>query len=247
MSANTTYQLGKIAYGQGDLARAEALWEEALTAARAIGDPVNACYCLSHLGLAASERGDLGRAAALLSEGLALGAEPALAHHWGYLLAGSAVLGAACDATEPAARLFGAAYAAYATSTVPFTSFEGNAFTRAAQRLRAALGETAYARALEEGRQLLPAEATAEARVILAAASARAGRPLAPEGTVGGLTPREGEVLRLLVEGRSNPEIAAALFISPRTATTHVTNILAKLGVATRTEAAARAVRDGLV
>jgi DNA-binding NarL/FixJ family response regulator len=54
-------------------------------------------------------------------------------------------------------------------------------------------------------------------------------------------------VLRLLVAGKSNPGIAEALFISPRTATTHVTNILAKLGAASRTEAAAVAVRDGLV
>ena len=60
------------------------------------------------------------------------------------------------------------------------------------------------------------------------------------------LTPREREVLRLLVEGRSNPEIAAALFVSPRTAETHVTHILAKLGVTSRAEAAAHAVRVGL-
>jgi DNA-binding NarL/FixJ family response regulator len=62
-----------------------------------------------------------------------------------------------------------------------------------------------------------------------------------------GLTPREVEVLRLLVAGQSNPQIAESLFISPRTATTHVTNILAKLGVDSRTEAAAHAVRDGLI
>jgi DNA-binding NarL/FixJ family response regulator len=60
------------------------------------------------------------------------------------------------------------------------------------------------------------------------------------------LTTRELDVLRLLVEGRSNPEIAAALFVSPRTAETHVTHILAKLGVTSRTEAAAHAVRVGL-
>ena len=56
-----------------------------------------------------------------------------------------------------------------------------------------------------------------------------------------GLTERELEVLRLVVAGRSNREIAAELFISPKTASVHVSNILGKLGTATRGEAAARA------
>ena len=50
-----------------------------------------------------------------------------------------------------------------------------------------------------------------------------------------------------MVQGRTNREIAQALFISHRTATTHVANILGKLGVASRTEATAWAVREGLV
>ena len=48
-------------------------------------------------------------------------------------------------------------------------------------------------------------------------------------------------MLRLVVAGRSNREIAAELFISPKTASVHVSNILGKLGTATRGEAAARA------
>jgi ATP/maltotriose-dependent transcriptional regulator MalT len=56
-----------------------------------------------------------------------------------------------------------------------------------------------------------------------------------------GLTERELEVLRLVAAGRSNREIAAELFISPKTASVHVSNILGKLGVASRGEAAARA------
>jgi DNA-binding CsgD family transcriptional regulator len=65
-------------------------------------------------------------------------------------------------------------------------------------------------------------------------------------GEVGGLTPRELEVLRLVAAGRSNGQIAEALFISRKTASVHVSNILAKLGVHTRTEAAAAAHRMGL-
>jgi DNA-binding NarL/FixJ family response regulator len=61
-----------------------------------------------------------------------------------------------------------------------------------------------------------------------------------------GLTSREREVLRLIAEGRSNREIGQALFITPKTASVHVSNILAKLGVTSRTEAAAVAHREGI-
>ncbi len=61
------------------------------------------------------------------------------------------------------------------------------------------------------------------------------------------LTERETEVLRELASGKSNKEIAAALVIAEKTVRTHVSNILAKLGVASRTQAALHAVRSGLV
>ena len=61
------------------------------------------------------------------------------------------------------------------------------------------------------------------------------------------LTDRELEVLRLVGAGRANKEIAARLDISERTARTHVSNILRKLGLASRTQAALWAVREGLV
>jgi DNA-binding NarL/FixJ family response regulator len=66
------------------------------------------------------------------------------------------------------------------------------------------------------------------------ARSAAAATPL-------GLTARELEVLRLVAHGQSNPEIAARLFISAKTVSVHVSNILAKVGVSSRGEAAAAA------
>jgi len=61
------------------------------------------------------------------------------------------------------------------------------------------------------------------------------------------LTERELDVLALLAQGRTNPEIGAALFMSSKTASVHVSNILRKLDVATRVQAAAVAERAGLL
>jgi DNA-binding NarL/FixJ family response regulator len=58
-----------------------------------------------------------------------------------------------------------------------------------------------------------------------------------------GLTPREQEVLALVADGRTNRQIARSLFISDKTASVHVSRILAKLGVANRAEAGAVAHR----
>jgi DNA-binding NarL/FixJ family response regulator len=62
-----------------------------------------------------------------------------------------------------------------------------------------------------------------------------------------GLTRREIEVLTLLAGGASNPAIARALHVSPRTVGTHVEHILEKLDVSTRAAAAGRAVREALI
>jgi two-component system, NarL family, response regulator LiaR len=61
------------------------------------------------------------------------------------------------------------------------------------------------------------------------------------------LTEREREVLALMVEGLNNTQIAARLTVSPSTIKSHVSNILTKLGMSSRTEAAALALRHKLV
>ena len=91
-------------------------------------------------------------------------------------------------------------------------------------------------------RPLAAAIAALARKARIRAADDRAGPRPVPVTPLG-LTSREFEVLRLVADGRSNPEIAARLFISAKTASVHVSNILAKVGVASRGEAAAAAHR----
>jgi len=118
--------------------------------------------------------------------------------------------------------------------------------TAAATRVRRAaeIADRLGARPLREQAESL----ARRARLTLA------GDPAAPAADPGvqarhqyGLTARELEVLRLVAIGLSNREIAAELFISAKTASVHVSNIMSKLGVANRVEAAALAYRLGLV
>jgi DNA-binding CsgD family transcriptional regulator len=108
----------------------------------------------------------------------------------------------------------------------------------AAERLRRAtdLADGLGARPLADEARALARNARIRSAADGAGASPGRVTPL-------GLTSREFEVLRLVADGRSNPELAARLFISAKTASVHVSNILAKVGVASRGEAAAAAHR----
>jgi DNA-binding CsgD family transcriptional regulator len=101
--------------------------------------------------------------------------------------------------------------------------------------------------ALEEAESLGAAPLVRALNDLGTRARLTAQQPSPAEPASGGLTAREREVLKLVAEGRNNKEIAAALFISPKTASVHVSNILAKLDVTSRTQAAAKAHTDGLL
>lgn len=92
-------------------------------------------------------------------------------------------------------------------------------------------------RAAYQGQATLAPEATQ----VLIHASANPGRPDYD------LTPRENEVLALMSQGMSNPQIAKKLIVSQSTVKFHVSSVLSKLGVASRTEAAALAIQQKLV
>lgn len=72
-------------------------------------------------------------------------------------------------------------------------------------------------------------------------------KPPSPTGNLASLSQRELEVLKLMVEGYSNPEIAEALYLSPNTVKTHVRGIMNKLSVDDRVQAAVVALRAGIV
>jgi DNA-binding NarL/FixJ family response regulator len=120
------------------------------------------------------------------------------------------------------------------------------------ERVHAALHEGAAGYLLKDagpGEIAAALHAAARGEVYLDAAVARrlAQEIRAPRSGLRALTVREREILRLVAEGRSNKEIAAVLVISERTARTHVSNLLGKLGLASRTQAALLAIREGLV
>ena len=122
----------------------------------------------------------------------------------------------------------------------------------AGQPAAAAAGALRAAAAAADGHAPLLAQIrTLAERARIPLHPAAAGEPEAPPPaqllTRYGLTDRELTVLRLLATGRTNPQIGAELYISTSTASVHVTNILRKLGVSSRVQAAAIAERAGLL
>jgi non-specific serine/threonine protein kinase len=247
------FHLGVVAYGRGNLAEAERYLTATLTLA---GPPERrgtaAAYALQLRGLIAAESGDADRAAALLGESLAICRSLGNPAGISDALAGFAVLAARVGQAERGALLFGAVAAMDEISGARFGLPERITYERVVGKLRAALGEAAFAAAEAAGRKLSIEETIAEATAIAPEAEAEparqaeAARPERIAADQHGLTAREIEILGLLAQGRSNREIAEELFISPRTAGTHVANLCGKLGVHNRAAAAARAFQIGL-
>ncbi|MCC6790566.1 MAG: tetratricopeptide repeat protein [Thermomicrobiales bacterium] len=244
--------LGVASFEAGDLPRAAARYEEALVIWRERGDRTGAALSLHNLAEVLRDQGDLARSAALWEESLALRAEQGNVAGFAESLSGLAVIAMRAGLNERAVRLLGAAEGMQQRIGYQLPPKERDQQTRATAALRAKLDAASFQRAWEAGETMSLDDAVAfvrsSAEETAAAAKAAAAREADKSAAqAAGLTRRELEVLRLVVDGNSDKEIGEALFISHRTAMTHVLNILNKLGVNSRTAAAAYALRQGLV
>lgn len=233
-------QLGVAIASRGDLATGVGLAEEGLARQQACGSRIGEGAAAAYRGEIDALRGDHDAAAewyrcalaTLWDEGDLWSAEWALSR----LATTTAMMG---NASRAARLLGGAAKLRESLGSRLPPRFE-NSHEAAVAAAQADLGESGFAAAWDAGHALLVTEVVAEALVCPSPSASRASDPEP------GLTTREREVLRLLVDGLTDKEIAAALAIRPKTAGEHVGRILGKLGVASRTAAAVLAVRRGL-
>jgi ATP/maltotriose-dependent transcriptional regulator MalT len=237
--------LGSVVYRQhGNIDRAEMYFVEALEQFRQLDNAYGIGTTLSSLGRIARDRGDYGRAATLFAESLNLHWEDGDKVRIAGCLNGLAIVAALSRQPERAARLFGVAEALREAIGAPVPRHLGQ-YARALGMVRQALREHVFAAAWAAGQTLPLIDAVREA----AALSSAPGHVTTAQTTLEeryGLTARELEVLRLLPGGHTNREIGERLFVTERTAATHVQNIFGKLGISSRSEAAAFAVERGL-
>jgi excisionase family DNA binding protein len=239
--------LGGAYYDRGDYARGEALSQESLDICRRIGDTFGIAVNLHNVGHFALERQDPLGAIACYRESLALTRELDEGHLASRTLDRLGVALHQTGASRQAARLFGAA-AAYRESIGDSLFLEEDAhLTMRFQQVRDELGAANYQAAWESGRSL-PFDVAITEALALADQAMMAEQPgPKPPPAITSLSTREIEVLRLLADGQPDKAIANVLFISPRTASSHVAAIIGKLGVDSRTAAVAAAIRGGLV
>ncbi len=218
----------------GDLAGAEAASLEGVRVSREVGDLFYLERMLMNLGLAAMESGDLSGSRTRFVEGLRIATQTDNRLGQSAFLCQLGCLAAASGQLRLGARLAGAAEslgsAAGASTTGPF----GRELARVRNVAITATGAAKFEIEYAAGTRL-----DREAALRLGLGDGDDGDVTVEEHVeTGPLSKREVEVARLIAEGLGNREIAARLFISERTVTTHVGNILNKLGFDSRVQVA---------
>jgi len=245
--------LGAIARRQADHQAATVYFTQALTVARDVGNQSFVAAACQHLGLLAQAQGDDMQARVYLRTSLelawaAMGPIENLAS-----LIGCLAVAAHQEQWERAARLAGAVETLRTNLDRPFTPLQAADYERSSAPVRVRRSEPLVAAAWARGETMTLAEAIADALTLLetpiTVPSTVASAPRLPISQTypAGLTAREVEVLRLLAQRLTYPEIATKLVISRRTVNAHVTSIYSKLGVTAREAAIRFAVEYRLV
>jgi predicted ATPase/DNA-binding NarL/FixJ family response regulator len=238
--------LAMAAQDENDYDRTGTLLKESLALSRGLGDLRGIAMSLSILGLNALDKDDdHERAKAFLEEMLRVLRE--LRDKVGTIYGLLMTAGVASLRAEPAraARLWGATEALQETTgVVAMTAFvrAHYAYDRYLAAARSRMDDAAWERAWAEGRAMTP-----DGAIDYALSEAQEGGPAVTPKERAGLSERELEVLRLVAQGLTDPQVASRLYISPRTVNRHLGSIYRKLGVPSRAAAAKAAVERDLL
>jgi excisionase family DNA binding protein len=246
-AAQMAGNLGELAFEEGQPDLAVERLEAALIEQRAVGDEAGSARVLTYLGQALVELGSASRAGEVLTEALTV------LQTIGYIqilpdaMRGIAALAVLRGNATAAARLFGAEERLRGMLGVQLAPVLRARYEASVATVRHRLDEPTFTHNWSEGASLSPEAAIAEARrIAVEVGTTVTETPPSLATTRYNLTPREIEILALLSRRLTDREIADALFVSPHTVRRHVQNILGKLGVAGRREAAALAAREAL-
>jgi predicted ATPase/DNA-binding CsgD family transcriptional regulator len=267
--ASTLNNLGEVARYQIDYESAESFYRESLSLFRALQDRTGIAESVGNWGHALRHLGRFQESKGALLEALALAHEMNAPARSAALLTGLAgVAVSEVEAIEAAkkttgrsptprsqsstlvqvARILGLAAHLLAQKGRQLEPLEQAEFDRAATAARARLGEAVFNTAWEQGQAMTLEEAIARASTATSVEEPAPARATAPGySQLSELSQRELEVLRLVAEGLTAPQVAERLFLSVRTVENHLRSIYSKLNVSTRAAATRIAVENGLL
>jgi ATP/maltotriose-dependent transcriptional regulator MalT len=242
---------GLVALQQGNASTARRLAEESVALSSETEFPFGTAWFLADLARVEARQGDHAAAHAHYEHGLAIASKIGGKLLIPIFLEGLANLLATQGEPARAARLWGAAEGLRESMGVPIWPVERAAYERTVERVRAQLGEQAFAAAWNEGRMTSPEQVlVAQGRETIKTlpadqlpTSLMKSSPTSPNG----LTAREVEVLCLVAQGLTDAQVAVQLVISPRTVNTHLKSIYGKIGVSSRSAATRYAIEHQLL